>query len=159
MPTTKTGDKGKTDIYKQRVDKFDCRIDSLGNVDELIAIIIQLECQIHTSYKEDLKLIVQDLSTICSIIANYPQELSNERLVWLETKIEDYKVKDEFTFIYPFDQPLAALINTTRTITRRAERSILKDQTAYPDLLFQYMNRLSDYFYALTRKISYEIDK
>ncbi|MEG0265128.1 MAG: ATP:cob(I)alamin adenosyltransferase [Erysipelotrichaceae bacterium] len=153
MITTKKGDQGMTSLKDERVSKFDCRIDSLGNLDEAISFIIYLQTQIDHTYEEELKTIVTDLNTICSILANYPTDFDDKHLVWLETKINEYERDHEpFNFHYPFNETRNALCNVIRSIVRRSERSILNTNKKYPDIVLSYMNRLSDYFFVLGKQ-------
>ncbi|MEG1527524.1 MAG: ATP:cob(I)alamin adenosyltransferase [Erysipelotrichaceae bacterium] len=153
MITSKKGDQGMTSLKDERVSKFDCRIDSLGNLDETMAAIIYLQSQIDSIYEEELRAIVVDLTSICSLIAKYPSELDESRLLWLEAKIKEYEdFNESFHFSYPFNQPKNALCNMVRSIVRRSERSLLNTKVINHEIVIAYMNRLSDYFFVLSKQ-------
>ena len=59
-------------------------------------------------------------------------------------------------FVLPGGHPDAARANVARTVARRAERAIITlSQTATVDpVILQYINRLSDYLFALSRQIN-----
>ena len=58
-------------------------------------------------------------------------------------------------FVIPGENPLSALAHICRTICRRAEREILRlneTEEIQPEIL-AFINRLSDYFFVLARKL------
>ena len=84
----------------------------------------------------------------------------DESLVhWLEERIDTYAPLPPAleTFILPGGDPIAAMAHVARTIARRAEREIVATSWA-ADINHQvliFVNRLSDYFFALARLINY----
>jgi cob(I)alamin adenosyltransferase len=58
-------------------------------------------------------------------------------------------------FVLPGGTPEAAQCHICRTVTRRAERRIVEMSNHYPvdERIIIYLNRLSDYFFALSRFI------
>ena len=63
------------------------------------------------------------------------------------------------SFILPSGSPLVATMHLARTVTRRAERGALKlreaeGDNAVRDVVISYLNRLSDWFFVLTRWVT-----
>ena len=90
-------------------------------------------------------------------------KLHKESIDYLEKKIDEYieEAPELERFILPGGTKPAASIHIARTVTRRAERLVVKlikaDSNA-PELALQYLNRLSDYFFALARVINYRLN-
>lgn len=65
-------------------------------------------------------------------------------------------------FVLPGGHPTVSLCHVARTICRRGERMTLKLTTEYDtlmgDLVLKYLNRLSDYLFVLSRKLTQELD-
>ena len=65
------------------------------------------------------------------------------------------------SFLIPGGSVHVAYIHITRTVCRRAERNILrlsKEESVDPQLI-KYINRLSDYLFVLSRKVSVELER
>jgi cob(I)alamin adenosyltransferase len=62
-------------------------------------------------------------------------------------------------FILPGGHPAVSHCHVARCICRRAERSVvfLAEQSAVPELILSYLNRLSDYLFVLSRKLTQEL--
>ena len=149
--TTKTGDQGTTEIQGGRISKADPLIEVLGDLDELSA-----ECLVLASgfsgYRKSMKQIVTQLSAASAMLIGYGEADLESFIRMLEIEIESkVKAAGEFRFHYPFDNPESAALNRLRTISRRVERHWWKMQeTRKTDpSLGVYLNRISDYFYAL----------
>ena len=149
--TTKTGDQGTTEIQGGRISKADPLIEVLGDLDELSA-----ECLVLASgfsgYRKSMKQIVTQLSAASAMLSGYGEADLESFIRMLEIEIESkVKAAGEFRFHYPFDNPESAAINRLRTISRRVERHWWKlQETRKTDpSLGVYLNRISDYFYAL----------
>jgi len=143
--TTKTGDKGYTSVAGRRVKKDSKIIEAIGTIDELQAIIEEVEIQ-------------KDLYEIMGVIAcgnkitNYELRITN-----LENEIEklEKKLKPVTKFLI-FKKEKARKLNWVRTVVRRAERKVValrnyKLRITNYELIVIYLNRLSDYFYLLAR--------
>ena len=63
-------------------------------------------------------------------------------------------------FIIPGGHKLISFIHVARCTCRKAERFIasLKEKEIVPKLIVAYINRLSDYLFALSRKLTYDLD-
>ena len=163
---TKTGDTGKTSLFGgKRVDKNDIRIEAYGTVDELNTFIAQLLSVMEPNGQQDLLLEVQKrLFTIGSILASDPdKELPTPDVLdadidaleaamdGMETTLEPLR-----TFILPGGSPANSAAHICRTVTRRAERRVisLSQEADVPAIVVRYLNRLSDYFFMLSRYIA-----
>ena len=63
------------------------------------------------------------------------------------------------SFILPAGSPLIATMHIARTVTRRAERGAMKLRElegvdAVRDVVIAYLNRLSDWFFVLSRWVA-----
>ena len=61
-------------------------------------------------------------------------------------------------FILPSGHPVSSLCHITRTVCRRAERGVtlLSSKGENQEIAIQFLNRLSDYLFVLSRKILQE---
>ncbi len=64
------------------------------------------------------------------------------------------------SFVLPGGHEVISITHITRTICRRAERIIIKLSETHPvnPLIIKYINRLSDYFFVLARKLTIDLD-
>lgn len=163
---TKTGDKGKTSLIGgTRVPKHHQRIEAYGTIDELMAYIGLLRDGMQDAAMKIVLLEVQDrLMTCASILAADCEdcevkipEIIPEDIESLEQLIDAYDKELEplRTFILPGGHILASQCHIARTVCRRAERIVtrLADDMYVPETVVQYLNRLSDYLFILSRKI------
>ena len=167
---TKTGDKGQTGLIGgSRVPKNDIRIEAYGTVDELNSYIGLL-----TTYPipdEDrlfLRIIQTNLFTIGSYLATDTTKISlqqasilkNDSIEQIETEIDriDAKLPALESFVLPGGSKTGAICHVCRTVTRRAERRIFDVAGLYEvdNQILVYFNRLSDYFFALSRYFTIE---
>ena len=67
-----------------------------------------------------------------------------------------YRLPQLRAFVLPGGCPTAAQAHICRTVCRRAERRIyaLAEEFPVEDIVLQYINRLSDYFFVLARKVN-----
>lgn len=168
---TRTGDAGTTSLVGgQRVAKASPRLDAYGTVDEFSAtlalILTHSDCppQIRT----ELQKVQNTLFNIGSYLAtDSPEEkpaqlrgLSQEQISELEQQIDtlDSQTPAIHCFILPGGTQISAFAHLSRTVCRRAERMILRlDALQKVDpLVLQYFNRLSDYFFILSRYLNHE---
>ncbi len=162
---TKTGDKGKTGLIGgSRVMKNDVRIEAYGTVDELNSFVGLLTCQdIEAQDLDFLRTIQQQLFTIGSYLATDTSKvelstasiLKEEAISAIESEIDRIvaQLPELKFFVLPGGSQAGALCHVCRTITRRAERRIfdMKEVYVVENLVVVYFNRLSDYFFALSR--------
>jgi cob(I)alamin adenosyltransferase len=167
---TRTGDAGKTSIIGGRVDKDDTRVEAYGTVDEVNCFvgqaIVELDSQIFADVLADLEKIQHELfdcgGDLANVIEKRENKLQKESIDYLELRIDEFmeEAPELERFILPGGTKPAASIHIARTITRRAERLVVKLAKADPKtpLISQkYLNRLSDYFFALARVINYRL--
>lgn len=168
---TKTGDKGQTSIIGGRVDKDDLRVEAYGTVDEVNGtvgmVISELDEVIFADLQKELLNIQHELFDCGGDLA-YKKEkssykLQEEMITFLEERIDAYtaEVPDLQRFILPGGARAAALLHNARTIVRRAERrtvTLSKETEVMPPLPQQYLNRLSDYFFAAARVVNYRLN-
>jgi cob(I)alamin adenosyltransferase len=168
---TRTGDKGKTSIIGGRVDKDDIRVEAYGTVDEVNCFVGQAVTELDENlFKDvllDLEKIQHELFDCGGDLANITEKrepkLTQEAIDYLEEKIDELIVEapELERFILPGGAKASASIHIARTVTRRAERlvvSLLKADATAPVVCLQYLNRLSDYFFALARVINFRLN-
>jgi cob(I)alamin adenosyltransferase len=165
---TKTGDKGSTSLIGgTKVAKSHLRIESYGNLDELnsyVGLVIDL---IADQASKDMLREVQDrLFTIGSSLACDPEkdtgmqipDLHEEDVTRLEKEIDRMNevLPEMRSFILPGGSPSISTIHIARCICRRTERGCvrLQEENMFVEpLVIQYLNRLSDYLFVLSRFI------
>jgi cob(I)alamin adenosyltransferase len=168
---TKTGDKGETSLIGgTRVKKSHLRIETYGTVDELNSYIgLVRDQEVNASRKDLLKEIQDRLFTIGSSLASDPEkskmkipDLHAEDVTLLENEID--KMNDELpplrVFVLPGGHQSVSFCHLARCVCRRAERLTigLQEESFVADLVIQYLNRLSDYLFVLSRKMAHELN-
>ncbi|MEO8170459.1 MAG: cob(I)yrinic acid a,c-diamide adenosyltransferase [Oxalobacteraceae bacterium] len=158
---TRTGDKGTTGLGdSSRIDKDSLRIHAIGDVDELNSQLGVLLCEpLPDALREELISIQHDLfdlgGELC--IPGYTM-VTAEQVARLDQLLEKYNadlppLRD---FILPGGSRAAAIAHVCRTVCRRAERVIVtlgktEPLNAAPR---QYLNRLSDLLFVLSRVLN-----
>lgn len=166
---TKTGDKGETSLLGgKRVQKNHQKIEAYGTVDELNSFVgLLMDQEMDARYRDILIRIQNHLFVAESLIATdegsekYPLPvLQANDITMLENEIDEMNkhLPALSHFILPGGNQAVSLAHVCRTICRRAERIIvgLATETQVDDLIIQYFNRLSDYFFVLARKLGYD---
>ncbi len=162
---TKTGDDGTTGLGDGgRISKHSKRVAAMGDVDEL-------NCNIGLLRSEDLADEVQTfLKRIQNILFDLGGELSipdsqlfnPSILEQLESEIDRYNqvLPPLKEFLLPSGSKGVALAHLCRSVCRRTERSLvaLADQEYVRQEPRMFVNRLSDYFFVLSRIIGAEDD-
>jgi len=160
---TKTGDKGTTSLYDGSVrSKSDDIFEVLGTIDELSSFIGLLSSHV-TDYEiiRYLRKIQVLLIDISSIIATpdktkyTPPAVDVYIVKECENEIDEYsKRTSKLTeFIITGVSQSDSLANVCRTTTRKVERMLIKykDEIKLEQHIPIFINRLSDYFFALSR--------
>ena len=164
---TKTGDKGQTALIGgKRVAKNHPRIEAYGTVDELMAHTALLMDQLENTHDKDFLLWVSErLMTASSVLAaegdvtkKIPQ-ITTADATRIEQRIDDMEneLKPVDSFILPGGHLAVSQCHVVRTVCRRAERKIValtSDGYNVPIEVIEFFNRLSDYFFVLSRKIT-----
>lgn len=167
---TKTGDKGQTSLIGgTRVPKYHERIEAYGTIDELISYIGLIRDQKLDIETVKVLIEIQDrLMTCASILATDCDdckvkipEIYESDIEMLEKKIDlmEMKLPALTSFILPGGHQTVSLCHITRNICRRAERLSIKVQEQYKhsEMVNKYLNRLSDFLFVLSRKLSKEL--
>lgn len=168
---TKTGDKGETSLIGgTRLPKQHIRIEAYGTVDELNAHIGLLrDVTPVETFTFELLLRIQDrLFTMGSHLAADPEknkmtlpELFDEDVTALEHAIDkmNESLPEMKHFVLPGGHIHVSYAHIARTVCRRAERAVLKlaENERVAPILPQYLNRLSDYIFVLSRFMGQEL--
>jgi cob(I)alamin adenosyltransferase len=168
---TKTGDQGTTSLFGgKRVSKADLRIETYGTVDELNSWIGLVRDQPVNEKRKNFLVQLQDrLFTIGSMLAVEPGNtkvkvplLDEMDVVAMEKEIDamDAGLQPMRFFVLPGGNQSVSFCHVARTVCRRAERLTiaLNTQESIEPLVIKYLNRLSDYLFVLSRKMSSELD-
>ena len=165
---SKKGDKGKTSLIGGKiVDKHNLSVDAYGTIDELNSFIGLLK-----DYVEDKKIkkvlhnIQLKLFSIGSILAspgdkNFSEKAKIEKkdVEYIELEIDKLNehLPDLKNFIIPGGHKVSSYCHVCRSICRRAERRVseLNNQHKISPCILSYINRLSDFFFVLSRHIKH----
>ncbi|HHV33798.1 MAG TPA: cob(I)yrinic acid a,c-diamide adenosyltransferase [Acholeplasma sp.] len=156
---TKRGDRGETDLFHERVKKSDLKMDVVGTLDELIAVLsFANAANTNEEIKEILTDIREDLSLIVpTLFGKKEPTLTNENVSELEILIDTYSLELEplKSFVYFENNTKSSAINVARVVTRRLERHLVKVNEIEPlnEACLSYINRLSDLLFVLARYI------
>ena len=164
---TKTGDTGETGLFGGgRVPKDNMRVAAYGDVDELNSAIGVARAAAPGEFQDQLlESIQRDLFSLGGHLATpHPEkvrkalekaDLSEARIALFERTMDEAtaELPPLKAFVLPAGTPKAAALHYTRTVYRRAERSIvaLARSEEVPDLFLVYVNRLSDLLFTLAR--------
>lgn len=166
---TRRGDEGKTSLVGgQRVSKASIRLESYGTVDELSAHLGLLAAMLP---KGDDKAMIQRIQNclfnVCTNLATdqeqtplYPSAyLPAGEIERLEHEVDAIMqlLPEKQGFVLPGGTREAAQAHVCRTVCRRAERRIVElasTAKVSPEVL-QYVNRLSDYLFVLSKKLNF----
>jgi cob(I)alamin adenosyltransferase len=160
--STRTGDDGTTGLAdRSRVPKDAPRIVALGDVDELNSVIGLWRAQdLPADIDALLAQVQQDLFDLGSELCLPGWEaLSEVHIRRLEDAVTQYNAAlgPLQEFILPGGSRQAALAHLARTVTRRAERSVVtlaREEAVRPPVR-QYLNRLSDLCFVLARALNH----
>lgn len=166
---TKTGDDGTTGLVGgNRVKKFNVRLEAYGTIDELNSWIGVIRSYPVEDSILNLMIGIQNrLFVIGSKLASDDKgkavtgalRISEDDILALEQAIDNYEkdLPELSNFILPGGTPLSGFCHVARTVCRRAERKIvqLSQSEDVDPAVIRYINRLSDYLFVLSRKISF----
>lgn len=165
---TKTGDGGKTSLVGGvRINKTDVRLEAYGTVDELNSFIGLLCTEVKTAdILEMLHRIQSNLFNVGTHLATDQSQtplyesakLAEGEVETIENEIDKIlaELPEKLGFVLPGGSRAGALAHVCRTVCRRAERRALalSEQAAVGSEIIQYLNRLSDYFFVLAKKLN-----
>ena len=168
---TKRGDKGETDLAGgKRVKKTHPRIIAVGEIDELNATLGFAKA---AAVKEEaLKALVSKCERIQRELFNLVAQLvvlkedrrgntpliESKMITQLETEIDEMNadLPSLSSFILPGGGEIASRFHLARTLCRRAERAllVLSEMEDLDGEELPYINRLSDWFFVVSRYVS-----
>ena len=166
---TKTGDKGQTSLFGgKRLAKHHLRIEAYGTVDELnVYVGLVRDNAENEAIRALLKDIQDRLFTIGATLATDPDKaLSTPDLHISDIEVLERAIDEMETelpplknFILPGGHTTVSFCHLARVVCRRAERlSVALDEAEGVDnIVLKYLNRLSDYFFVLSRKLAKDL--
>lgn len=166
---TRKGDDGTTSLFGgDRLSKADIRVEAYGTVDELnsfVGLLIDYLTDDHIrQYNQKIQHILFNLGSIVATvdekyIAQLPQ-ITPQEIVSIESEIDQMEVSlpPMTNFVLPSGHHQVSLAHICRTVCRRAERGLVRlyhvDSNLSLVILIQFLNRLSDYYFVLARKLT-----
>jgi len=158
---TRTGDAGTTGLGdNSRVSKNSLRVHAMGEVDELNAHIGVLLCEDMPTDVRDILVEVQHQLFNLGGELSIPgfELLKVEAVASLDEALEHHnsQLPKLEEFILPAGTRGASLAHVCRTVARRAERAVvaLGNEEAIKETPRQYLNRLSDLMFVLSRVLN-----
>jgi cob(I)alamin adenosyltransferase len=162
---TKTGDKGTTGLLTgERIDKDSPRVEAYGTIDEINSALglARVWCvksdskDIIYSLQKVLMMIMAELASINSDV-HYVKEEHVKQFEEIIDRI-DAQLPPLMEFIIPGGTAGGAALDLARTVTRRAERQVIKlaKQEVVNGQALILLNRLSDLCFVLAR---YELNQ
>ncbi|MDR1389980.1 MAG: ATP:cob(I)alamin adenosyltransferase [Treponema sp.] len=162
--STKTGDGGMTDLRGFRVSKTDSRVEALGTLDELDAVLADAQSVCDVNIKEVVETIRGDLfSLIMPAVAAVDKSAGQAKtalsenggillaVTALESRIKKYQeINPVSGFVRNRKTPAALKLNIARAVCRRAERRMVPFCTGGAKSLLMYINRLSDLLFLIS---------
>ena len=163
---TKKGDKGQTQLLGGSiVDKDHVKLECYGTIDELNSFIGNIcDQDLKELHKEILLNIQNQLFNLGSVISFDGKKdkiklpnITAKNIEMLEKAID--KMEESLpmlkNFILPSGHPTTSKCHIARTVCRRAERNLvtLSKTSEIDNLHLQYLNRLSDYLFVLSRAV------
>lgn len=167
---TKSGDKGTTSLLGgTRVAKTHLRLEAYGTIDELNAFLgLVRDAAVNKGRSTELKAIQDRLFAVGSHLAaeasrnhKHVVDIRESDVEFLEQAID--RMETELpalrNFILPGGHTDVSHTHVARTVCRRAERMAvaLHEQEPIEAIILTYLNRLSDYLFVLSRKMTQEL--
>lgn len=169
---TGVGDKGMTKLIGgASVSKDSDRVQTYGTTDELNTYVGLVISKLGDNAK--FKDIVTDLLHIQSCLFDLGTDIANpnanannlrfdkQNIKWLEQEIDKFQNEppEIKRFILPGGSEISSFLQICRTVTRRAERCLvtLSWSNDVPNQIEVFINRLSDFFYAVARVVNYRL--
>lgn len=153
-----------TDLIGVRVKKCHPRVEAYGTVDELNSALGMVRAMLEDKdLAKKVERVQRDLFILGSELATAqnskpPVKLPTARLKALEREIDEFQTEapSPQLFVLPGGSFVAALVHFARTVCRRAERCVvaLAEEEQVRPVVLQYLNRLSDWLFALALVIN-----
>ncbi|MBP5476129.1 MAG: cob(I)yrinic acid a,c-diamide adenosyltransferase [Paludibacteraceae bacterium] len=162
---TKTGDGGLTSLANgERVKKTDARLECYGTADELNSWVGLLRARTDNAYQEQLGEIQNKLFNLGALLAEAEGDdwITRDDVSRIEEWIDQIQAVLEpmRAFILPGGSEAVSTCHLCRTVTRRLERLMVavyeNEQRESIATSLQWVNRLSDFWFVLARKIAHE---
>ncbi len=168
---TRHGDTGETGLLEgHRVSKDDPRIDALGTLDELNAVIgVVRAIGTEAALDSFLHQVQRDLLTLGAELSAPPgqsvrpgfEPITASDVTRLEARIDGFvaMVPPLTAFILPGGHPTSAALHHARTVCRRAERLVfaLQRREPLPANVGAYLNRLGDALFVAARYANHAV--
>jgi len=158
---TRTGDDGTTGLANgTRLPKSDPRIEAIGQVDELNSQIGTLMAEpLPGDLRRLLADIQHDLFNLGAELAWPDQtQITQDHVLMLDQALErmNSQLPPLKEFVLPGGTRAAAQAHVCRTVARRTERNLVRlgEADLISTRLVQYVNRLSDLMFVLSRQIN-----
>ncbi len=161
---TTTGDDGTTGLLgKGRVKKYHPRPEAYGDVDEAQAALGMARAAMSDAGAAGVVLQAQRhlyhlMAELAATREAAPQfrTIGAEQVAWLEAQTDAYgaRITLPAEFTVSGDTAAGAVLDFARTVTRRAERRVVKlldDEYIENGELVRYLNRLSSLLFVLAR--------
>ena len=165
---TRKGDSGQTSLIDgDMVNKHNLSVDAYGTIDELNSFLGLLKDYIKDDKIKDILNNIQiKLFSIGSILASGKNQnisakvkIEKKDVVYIELEIDrlNENLPELKNFIIPGGHKISSYSHVCRSICRRAERKIseLNNKSSIDSNILAYINRLSDFFFVLSRFLKY----
>lgn len=170
---TKTGDRGKTALINgERLPKNSLVFEVLGTLDEFNAslgiVLLKLttisQGKILIKEKNLLIDLQNELFKLGAEVAASPKVKLDDQFVKRLEEEMDFLQNDlgsdwRYKFVLPGGSEISAFLDLSRTICRRLERRLvsLDNERDIREVVLQFVNRTSDYLYALRTWVNKEL--
>lgn len=170
---TKTGDDGTTSLNSGlRVKKHHIRVAAYGSIDELNAWVGLIRDTTADILDREFLMLLQNhlmvlgtqLSTVREedLPTDFIDPINDPHILEIENEIDriSMDLPPLKNFVLPGGHPLVSYTHLARCVCRRAERHIteLNANERVSPYVIAFVNRLSDYFFVLSRKFSIDLD-
>lgn len=170
---TKTGDDGTTGLNSGlRVKKHHIRVTAYGSIDELNSWVGLIRDSVHNvldseflqALQNHLMVLGTQLSTVREedLPTDFIDPIEETHILEIENEIDriSLHLPPLKNFILPGGHPLISYTHLARCVCRRAERHIteLNANERVSPFVIAFVNRLSDYFFVLSRKLSLDLE-
>lgn len=171
MLFTGKGDNGTTKLFGscpgERISKTSQIFIALGDLDELNSFLGICKAKAETieignfNVKELIHTIQENLFIIQAELAGADKTITKEKVVAVENIINN--IENELqpikSFFIPGASEISSLLDYARSLSRRAERSVLQSEYKISNATKAYLNRLSSILYALARLVNHKLGK